>query len=307
MPEHILDATGPVLVFGGPYSNFEATAAVLAEARRLHVPSDHIVCTGDLVAYCGSPCETIDVVRDSAIRVVMGNCDAQIADGAVDCGCGFTDGSQCDRLSAAWFAYAAARIDSARAAWLGTLPKHVEIRIGGTRLLVVHGSVSRINRFVFATTPTGTKRDELALTDADGIIGGHCGLPFTEIIDGRLWHNAGVVGMPANDGTPRVWYSLLRATPRGIDIEHHALTYDHAAAQAQMRAAVLPAEYHDALASGRWPNCDVLPETETSAQGAALSPVTVHWQPRADARTNALLWPDLTVMRAPSCADCAAR
>ena len=37
----------------------------------------------------------------------------------------------------------------------------------------------------------------------DGVIGGHCGLPFTKVVGDRLWHNPGAIGMPANDGTPR--------------------------------------------------------------------------------------------------------
>jgi hypothetical protein len=41
--------TGPLLVFGGPYSNLEATKAILAEARRCAIPPNNIVCTGDLV------------------------------------------------------------------------------------------------------------------------------------------------------------------------------------------------------------------------------------------------------------------
>ena len=37
----------------------------------------------------------------------------------------------------------------------------------------------------------------------DAIIGGHSGLPFTQTLGSRLWHNPGAIGMPANDGTPR--------------------------------------------------------------------------------------------------------
>ncbi len=80
---------GPALVFGGPYSNLQATTAVLAEAGRLGIPPERIICTGDLVAYCGDPNATIELVRRSDIHVVMGNCDEQLARDAQDCGCGF--------------------------------------------------------------------------------------------------------------------------------------------------------------------------------------------------------------------------
>ena len=48
-----LDA--PVLLFGGPYSNLRATQAMRAEADRLGIPADHVICTGDVVAYAAAP------------------------------------------------------------------------------------------------------------------------------------------------------------------------------------------------------------------------------------------------------------
>lgn len=49
------DLDGPVLVFGGPYSNLQATRALIARADQLGVPSQNLICTGDVVAYCGDP------------------------------------------------------------------------------------------------------------------------------------------------------------------------------------------------------------------------------------------------------------
>src|SRR5262249_25968417 len=153
-------------------------------------------------------------------------------------------------------------------------------------------------RFVFATTPVSLKREELVLAGSDGVIGGHCGLPFTEIVDGKLWHNAGVIGMPANDGTARVWFSRLTPAKAGLTIEHRAIAYDHAAAAAAMRKAGLPAEYRVALASGIWPSCDVLPPRETRKQGVPLEASSVLWKAHSGASRGAkirtgtrLRWP----------------
>src|SRR5262245_4893009 len=293
-----LTTDGPVLVFGGPYSNFHATKAVLAEAKRLKIPRERIICTGDMAAYCGDPVATIDLVRESGIHVVMGNCDEQLAMGADNCGCGFPSDSLCERLSSAWFMYANSVVRADQREWLGQLPRRFDLEIAGRHLAVIHGSVSVINRFVFATTPTGIKRGEIELSACDGVIGGHCGLPFTEIIDGKLWHNAGVIGMPANDGTARVWFSLLTPGKAGLKIEHRTIEYDHAAAAAAMRKAGLPPEYRVALASGIWPSCDVLPARETQEQGVPLEPGGVVWK-SAKAKgkplrsETGLLWPEL--------------
>src|SRR4051794_29219016 len=41
-------------------------------------------------------------------------------------------------------------------------------------------------------------------------------------------------------------------------------------AATKMRVAGLPEDYADALASGLWPSCDVLPSREVKAQGVPL-------------------------------------
>src|SRR5262249_23706550 len=79
--QDLIQLTGPVLVFGGPYSNLEATEAVLEEARRRYIPHGNIVCTGDLAAYCADPQAVINLVRNSGIRLVMGNCEESLAVG----------------------------------------------------------------------------------------------------------------------------------------------------------------------------------------------------------------------------------
>ena len=278
MQRDAIRVEGDLLVFGGPYSNLEATEALLAEAGRLGIPPQRIICTGDLAAYCADPAGTIDVIRQAGIQVVMGNCDEQLAVAAADCACGYPAGGTCERLASTWFAYASGEVGREARAWLATLPRRIDIVLGGAHLAIIHGSASTINQFVFASTPTDVKQRELDLSGAvDGVIGGHCGLPFTQIIGGRLWHNAGVLGMPANDGTPRVWFSLLTPLEDGLRIEHRPLSYDHAKAAAKMRRAGLPPEYASALSTGIWPSCDVLPERERQEQATALSPEAIIW------------------------------
>jgi len=111
-------------------------------------------------------------------------------------------------------------------------------------------------------------------------VAGHCGLPFTQVIGGRLWHNAGAVGMPANDGTSRLWFSVIRSESVAgtVEIEHVALAYDHERAAEKMRAVGLPSGYADALSTGLWPSCDVLPPAEVNARGVPLKPQAFGWE-----------------------------
>ena len=297
----LLQLDGPAIVFGGPYGNLEAMRAFLGAARRLGIPGERMVCTGDVIAYCADPAATVDLVRRSGARVVMGNCEESLAARGGDCGCGFVSGSACEKLAAAWFAHADRTLDGGARAWMASLPRRIDLAVDGRRLAVVHGGVTLINRFLFASTAPLIKAAELETSGADGIIGGHCGLPFTQIIRGKLWHNAGAIGMPANDGTPRVWFSVLIPQAGGLRIEHRALAYDHATAARKMRAACLPEEYALALGTGLWPSCDVLPYREIRQRGVPLQVGHALWRAPAEAtqpirRTRAVgaeqAWPD---------------
>ena len=268
---------GPLLVFGGPYGNLQATEALLAEAGRLGIPPERMLCTGDLVAYCGDPKATVALIRGAGIPVVMGNCEEQLGSGAEDCGCGYAAGSSCDLMAVQWYRYASEQLDGETKAWMAALPRRIGLTLGGRRLVAIHGGLDRINRFVFPATPATEKAEQLALAGADGVICGHSGLPFSDLVGGRLWHNAGVIGLPANDGTPRVWYAVLRPGPAGLEIEHRPLAYDHAAAAAAIRAADLPAAYAETLENGLWPADDVMPEADRQARGRSLSPKPEVW------------------------------
>ncbi|MDB5375000.1 MAG: Calcineurin-like phosphoesterase superfamily protein [Belnapia sp.] len=275
----MMETDGPLLCFGGPYSNAQALRAMLAEACRRGIPPSRMLCTGDVVAYCADAAATLDLLIDSGIAVVMGNCEESLATGSADCGCGFATGTACDLLARDWFAHASRQITPRHRAWMAMLPRRIELRLGGRRLVAVHGGATSINRFLFASTPGAVLAEEIAATGAEGVIAGHCGLPFTRLADGRLWHNAGAIGMPADDGTPRGWFSLLLPEAGSIRIEHHPLDYDHAAAAAAMRAAGLAEGYAAALGSGHWPSGDVLPAAEQAARGRRLDlPPVVWWQ-----------------------------
>ena len=206
------DLTGkaPLLVFGGPYSNLRAVAAMRALAGELGLPPERCICTGDVVAYCVEPEETVAAMRDWGCPVIAGNCEEQLAAGAADCGCGFEEGTECDRLAKDWYAFANERISPASRAWMAALPKTLTFTFGGLSFRVVHGGVDQINRFVFASQRADIA-DELERAQADVVVAGHAGIPFIERVGKRVWFNAGVIGMPANDGTPDVWYGLIRS------------------------------------------------------------------------------------------------
>lgn len=262
---------GPVMVFGGPYSNLEATRAALEAAGARGIPAERVICTGDVLAYCADPQATMEAVRRAGIHVVMGNCEEALAQGAADCGCGFAADSGCARLSEAWYAYADRHLPAEARRWMGRLPRRIRFGLGGRSFAVVHGAASSINRFIFPSTPAEEKLHEIDVAGTEAVLCGHSGLPFTQVLTGRLWHNAGAVGLPANDGTPRGWYSVLTVEGDHVAIERRPLSYDHASAARKMRERGLPTGYSEALVSGLWPSCDVLPPAELALRGEPLA------------------------------------
>lgn len=251
---------GDLLLFGGPYSNCQAMGALLARAQAAGITGERMICTGDVVAYCGAAAATVALVRASGCAVVAGNCEVQLAQDAEDCGCGFDAGTVCDRLSAAWFAHARGALDARARDWMGGLPDVVTFHHHGRRYGVIHGGVRDVARFVWESDPEVVFAEEWEALEAqvgpvDGVVAGHSGLPFVRKTARGPWINAGVIGMPPHDGAPQTRYCVLSQGRARIEV----LAYDVAGAVAQMQAAGLPADYARALESGYWPSEDVLP------------------------------------------------
>ncbi len=253
---------GPLLVFGGPYSNLAATNAMREEAERLAIPPDHIICTGDIVAYCAEASETLEMIRDWGVHVVQGNCEESLGNESLDCGCGFDEGSSCSLLSIEWYNYANRQITAEQRHWMADLPSRLDFSHSGLTISVVHGSTENISEFIFPSTSEALMQNRLAATSADVVIGGHCGLPFGKKLKNGYWLNSGVIGMPANDGTPDVWYMLLTPDSHGLKASWHRLSYDAELSQRRMNEVALCAVYAEALTSGKWPSDTILPESD---------------------------------------------
>jgi predicted phosphodiesterase len=262
--------TQKLLVFGGPYSNLAATRALQARADDLDIPAERIICSGDIVAYCAEPEQTVELIRQWGIHVVMGNCEEALAFNEPDCGCGFAADSSCSSLAITWYRYADRRVTVDQRRWMQDLPRSIEFELGAKAFKVLHGSLSSINEFVFASSDVPDKLAQISAAGVDAVIGGHCGIPFGQKLDNRFWLNAGVIGMPANDGGSHGWYMLIDPVAGGAKVSWHRLDYDHATSRRTTIAAGM-AEYAQALLDGRWPNIDILPAAESRQSGQPLN------------------------------------
>jgi predicted phosphodiesterase len=264
------DLSGPVLIFGGPYSNLAATRAMMARAEELGIPPQQTICTGDVVAYCAEPVETVALIREWGVAVVQGNCEKSLGLEAQDCGCGFEDGTACSLLSVDWYRFTNERISSDDRAWMKALPESIRLTLNSRSIRTVHGGVEQINRFIFPSTAVAIKRTELDLAGADILVGGHSGIPSGLKIGERAWLNTGAIGLPANDGTPDGWYLLLSSEGDSLVCRWQRLNYSVDDTAAAMRSAGLLSGYMDTLQSGLWPSMDVLPEADRKVRGQPI-------------------------------------
>lgn len=278
----MIEGHGPLLVFGGPYSNLQATEAIRKVAESKGILPSHIVCTGDAIAYCAQPNETVNLLKAWGIHWIKGNCEQALANNADDCGCGFDEGSPCDVLSNRWFGFSQQALSADNKQHLSTLPDQLLFSYQGQKIQVFHGSPKSQNQFLFASTDDSVFSESMTHHDADLLIGGHSGLPFVKAIGQAAWLNAGAIGMPANDGTARTWYAIVEISPDDIYIALHPLEYDIASCVNAMQAAGLNNAYCTTLNTGLWPSLDVLPKVECQATGHGLAPIEYrHTQARA--------------------------
>lgn len=263
----IVNAMGPVAayrriaVFGGVYSNALALEATLEDARRRDVEA--VFCLGDMGGFGPHPDRVFPLLRAGAVLSLQGNYDESLASGRDDCGCGYTDPRD-NHFARISYAYTFAHTSAENKAWLGSLPRHRRVQLGGSSVLMCHGSPRGVNEFLWeSTTPNGLLRRLFRDHAADVILCTHTGIKWHRALpEGQHLVNVGAIGRPENDGSPRVWYALLTAGCE-LEVEFVPVRYDHSRLARQMDAEGLPPEFAETVRTGWWTTClESLPARE---------------------------------------------
>src|SRR5690606_21519540 len=129
-----------------------------------------------------------------------------------DCACGYTDPRD-NHFAQLSYDYTLANTHRDHRAWLAALPPSARITVGGSSVLLCHGSPRRVNEFLWqSTTPAGFIEHLCQVQQADLIACTHTGIHWERrLADGRGVVNVGAIGRPANDGRQEVWYTLLES------------------------------------------------------------------------------------------------
>jgi predicted phosphodiesterase len=268
--ENLGKKSGKMLLFGGVYSNLQALEALKQIAEQEGIAPENCICTGDIVGYCAQPEETVQLFKLWGAKSIVGNVEIQLRENADDCGCDFREGSRCDGFSQLWYPYAQSKLSENSLEFLKTLPNYINFSYADKQVSVVHGSYFNVSEFIFKSTPWQVKQPNFDATKSNVIVAGHCGLPFHHEQNNQLWLNPGVIGMPANDGNPSVWYAIVDDTQSTLSFTHKTLNYNYKLTSKLMQNGLLPEEYSRTIVTGIWDNTEILPAIESGLQGFGI-------------------------------------
>ena len=234
-----------IALFSDIHGNLPALEAVLADIATQKV--DAVYCLGDLVGYGAAPNEVTARIRADRIPTIMGNYDDGVGFERDECGCAYRDPVD-QALGDRSLAWTKAQTTSENKAFLRTLHGQIRFDADARRVLLVHGSPRRLNEYLFEDRPLSSFQRLAGSSGADVIAYGHTHKPYTKLVDGVLFVNAGSVGKP-KDLDWRACYAML---DRGA-VTFRRVEYDVAAAAAAIRATALPHEFARDIESGGAP------------------------------------------------------
>ena len=221
------------------HGNLPALEAALQDLRPKGL--DALYCLGDLVGYAAFPNEVTERIRAEGIPTIMGNYDDGVGFDRDECGCAYTDPVE-KQLGDQSLEWTRAKVSAENKAYLRSLEKEIRFDGDGKRVLLVHGSPRRMNEYLFEDRPVSSFQRLAASSKADIIVFGHTHRPYTKLVDGVLFVNAGSVGKP-KDGDWRACYAILEPSSDGQPVTFTRLPYDVKTVADAIRASDLPNQF----------------------------------------------------------------
>ncbi|MEO1095933.1 MAG: metallophosphoesterase [Cyanobacteria bacterium J06638_28] len=259
------DSCDRIAICGGPYSNFGAVAAFLDATE----PSPYRFCLGDMGGFGPWPNRTLDLLRQAEVICLQGNYDYAIGNGERDCGCGYTDPRD-QQFAQISYDYTFAQTAPEHRDWLRNLPTLIRLQWRDRAFLLCHGSPDQVNEFVWeSTTNDAWIQASLKRFEVNGIWATHTGIPWVRQVTEGFWCNVGVLGRPAHEGQPHVYFAQLDWSPQSDcpTPQILPLVYDPQPVAAAMATEGLPQEFQASLLTGIWTTCaEILPTAERAVR-----------------------------------------
>jgi len=206
--------------FSDIHGNLPALLAVLEDIEGQGV--DLTVCAGDLVGYGPYPNEVVEELRKRGILTIQGNYDDGVGYDRDGCGCAYRTEieKQTGHVSLEW---TKREVTGENKRYLRTLPNHVLWDQEDSRILLVHGSLRRINEYLYEDRPVESVERMLEPLNLDALIFGHTHLPYHRVVSGVNMVNDGSVGRP-KDGDTRAGYAVIE-TGKKFSVEFRRVSY----------------------------------------------------------------------------------
>lgn len=261
----IPDTCDRLVLCGGPYSNFGAVAAFLDATATV----DYRFCLGDLGGFGPFPNRTLELLRAAEVVCLQGNYDAAIGWGEQACGCGYTDPRDREFAQIS-YDYTYAHTAPEHREWMKTLPQLIRLQWRDRQFLLCHGSPNLVNEFVWESDTCDPWIEAcLHRYGVEGIFATHTGIPWIRQVRGGFWCNVGVLGRPAHEGQPHVYFAQVDFPAQAAQPvpQIRPLSYDPTPVVAAMAAEGLPPEFQESLLTGLWTTCaEILPTVERAVR-----------------------------------------
>jgi putative phosphoesterase len=193
-----------IAVVSDIHANLPALEAALAEIRRRH--ADRVIVAGDVVGNGRQPAEVIALLRRLGFPAIRGNADRKVVEAANLSGKALAE--RAAKKKTAELLWTARQLDRVGLEWLMRLPATLALRLGGSAVLVVHGSPLSDTDYIYPSLTPRALAAKLGADRPDILVCGHSHVPFARRIAGVTVVNAGSVGRPV-DGDPRGSLALI--------------------------------------------------------------------------------------------------
>jgi predicted phosphodiesterase len=223
------------------HGNEIAVEAVLEQIRHLGV--DGVVCLGDVATLGPRPVEVLQRLQELRCPCVLGNHDAFL--GRPELIQHYTRAAPVVEA----IHWCRSLLTQEQIEWLGGLPAHLELALGGaTTLLGYHGSPRSSTDDLLSTTPADELGRMFGGHEAAVMAGGHTHIQMLRQHRGTLVVNPGSVGLPFREyvggGPPEILdhaeYAVVTATAGSISVDLRRVELAVATLRASLERSDLP-------------------------------------------------------------------
>ena len=218
-----------IAVISDIHGNMQALEAVMNDIDEQGC--DKLFVLGDYAMAGPQPKKAIqffmDKLNNNKYKMIQGNTDLMLAKYSDDLYDMLQDSAP---IMAEALKFDANELDNLEKAFLLTLPEKLEVKEGGVKFLLVHGSPRKNNEDILPDIRLDKVEEMLAGVDADVILCGHTHIPCGfQTKSKKTVVNAGSVGRPFTP-EPKACYLTIVVENGKCEYEHHFVEYDKKAA-----------------------------------------------------------------------------